>query len=81
VVRVSGDADERYVWIEVADPGLPPNTDLHSAAAQTQRAHTIELAIARQTARVHHGHLRVVADPAGGTIIQLQIPRFSERNG
>ncbi|MDW8404816.1 HAMP domain-containing sensor histidine kinase [Chloroflexus sp.] len=80
VVRVSGDADERYVWIEVADPGLPPNTDLHSAAAQTQRAHTIELAIARQTARVHHGHLRVVADPAGGTIIQLQIPRFSERN-
>lgn len=81
VIRVGSGFDERYVWIEVADPGLPPNTDLHGVSAQTQRAHTIELAIARQTARIHQGHLRIMADPAGGTVTQLLIPRLHESNG
>lgn len=81
VIRISSGADERYVWIEITDPGLPPNTDLQTVSAQTQRAHTIELAIARQTARVHHGHLRIMAGPAGGTVTQLLIPRLHERDG
>lgn len=81
VIRVSSGADERFVWIEIVDPGLPPNTDLQTVSAQTQRAHTIELAIARQTARIHHGHLRIMADPAGGTVTQLLIPRLHERDG
>lgn len=81
VIRINSGADERYVWIEITDPGLPPNTDLQTVSAQTQRAHSIELAIARQTARVHHGHLRIMADPAGGTMTQLLIPRLHERDG
>lgn len=81
VIRINSGADERYVWIEITDPGLPPNTDLQTVSTQTQRAHTIELAIARQTARIHHGHLRIIADPAGGTVTQLLIPRLHERDG
>lgn len=81
VIRINSGADERYVWIEITDPGLPPNTDLQTVSAQTQRAHSVELAIARQTARVHHGHLRIMADPAGGTMTQLLIPRLHERDG
>ncbi len=75
LIRVSNGADEHYVWIEIVDPALPPNNDLHRVSVQTRRAHSIELAIARQIARVHRGHLRISADPAGGTLTQLLIPR------
>ncbi|WP_298816120.1 sensor histidine kinase [Chloroflexus sp.] len=75
LIRVGGGSDEQYVWIEIADPALPPNTDLRKVSAQTRRAHSIELAIARQVARVHRGHLRISSAPSGGTLIQLLIPR------
>lgn len=76
VIQVGSGFDERFVWIEVADPGLPPDSDLHSVSIQTQRAHTIELAIARQTARVHGGQLQIETNTLRGTVIRLMIPRF-----
>lgn len=81
IITVSGGADGDNTWIEVIDPTLPPTTDLRALSGQTRRAHTLELAIARQVARVHHGHLRIDPDPSGGTRVQLIIPRWKQENG
>ncbi len=81
IIQISGAADEHYVWIEVIDPALPPSTDLQALSAQIQRAHMLELIIARQTARIHGGQVRIEADKAGGTCIQFILPRWNDQNG
>lgn len=81
IIQIGGAADEHYVWIEVTDPALPPSTDLQAISAQIQRAHALELIIARQTARVHGGQVRIDANQAGGTCMRFILPRWEAQNG
>ncbi len=81
LIRVSGGADDQHVWIEIIDPGLPPSLELDAASIQTRRAHTLELAIARQTSRLHGGNVRSEAHSSGGTITQFILPRLPVTNG
>jgi signal transduction histidine kinase len=81
IIQIGGAADEHYVWIEVTDPALPPSTDFQAISAQIQRAHALELIIARQTARVHGGQVRIDANQAGGTCMRFILPRWEAQNG
>lgn len=90
IVRVTCAADERHVWIHVADSGIGIPRERHDSIFEPfvqgdrslNRPHEgvgLGLAISRELARGMGGDLSVQSEPGRGSVFTVRLDRYVER--